>query len=109
MRVLLEFHRRLQVVDRDARFGRYELLILPDAVEVDGELRRKLDEYVAAGGALLVTGPIGPRERSSEWPTIGVRWRGASPFSPEYLSHKQLVVRLIDELLSAPLVRAEAP
>src|SRR5205085_993985 len=74
-----------QFVDRDADFGPYRLLILPDAVEVDAALRVKLDAFVAAGGSLLATGRSGLSAERPEWPTVGVRWLGPAPHQPEYL------------------------
>jgi hypothetical protein len=85
MRMLLELHQQFQLLDRQADFGRYRLLILPDAVVVDADLRARLDAFVAAGGALLATGRSGLSAEAAEWPTLGVRWEGPSPFQPEYL------------------------
>lgn len=85
MRLLLELHHQYQFVDRNAEFGRYRLLIVPDVVEVDSALREKLDAFVTAGGSLLVTGASGFSAASPEWPTLGVSWEKSSEFCPEYV------------------------
>ena len=77
MRMLLELHQQFQLVDRNADFGRYKLLIVPDSVEVGSALRAKLDAYLAAGGSLLVTGRVGIR---ADAPSLGQhRGRVARP------------------------------
>jgi hypothetical protein len=85
MRMLLELHQQFQLVDREADFARYRLLVLPDAVEVDAALRAKLDGFVAGGGSLLATGRSGLSAEEPSWNALGVRWLGAAPHQPEYL------------------------
>lgn len=85
MRALLELHQQYQFIDRNAEFARYRLIIVPDHVETDAELRAKLDRFVAAGGNLLVTGQSGLGHASPEWPALGVRWEKTSDYTPEYL------------------------
>lgn len=92
MRLLLELHHQYQFVDRDADFGRYRLLIVPDSVEVGAELRAKLDAYLAAGGSLLVTGRSGIGPGSLRWDSLGIEWLGASHFEEEYLHLDRLDV-----------------
>jgi hypothetical protein len=58
-RVLLEAGYLFDVVDRTAEFERYRLLILPDVVFVDDELRDRIDNYAANGGRVLLTGSSG--------------------------------------------------
>lgn len=85
MRMLLELHHQFQFVDRNAELSRYRLVIVPDAVSVDDTLRAKLDAFVSQGGALLVTGCSGLGDANPTWDTLGVRWEGRSPYTPEYL------------------------
>jgi hypothetical protein len=85
MRLLLELHHQYQFVDRNADFSRYRLLIVPDDVRVDAGLRAKIDAFVVAGGALLVTGRSGLSAEAPTWETLGVGWEGPSPYAPEFL------------------------
>lgn len=89
MRLLLELHQQYQLVDRTADFGQYRLLIVPDAVEVDVALRAKIDAFVAAGGALLVTGASGLSAELPTWETLGVAWDGPSKLAPEFIHLKE--------------------
>src|SRR5690606_32597222 len=56
VRMLLEGKLLFDVIDRDADFSRYKVLILPDAVTVDGALMQKLKPFLQAGGKVLATG-----------------------------------------------------
>jgi hypothetical protein len=43
------------IIDRSARFGDYRLLILPDAIKLDGETARRLADYVGNGGKAILS------------------------------------------------------
>ena len=47
VRVLLEGKFAFDVVDLDSDYSQYRLLILPDAIAVDGSLKAKVEKYVA--------------------------------------------------------------
>lgn len=53
--MLLELHRLFDVIDPEADFARYRLLILPDEIPPEPSLVRKLTAYVAGGGAVLAS------------------------------------------------------
>lgn len=59
VRLLLESHHLFDVVDREADFSRYKLVILPDAVRLDAELAAKMRAYLAGGGRVLLSGDSG--------------------------------------------------
>ena len=77
VRVLLEGQFLYDVVDKDSDFSGYKLLILPDAVPVDGPLKAKIDAYAAAGGRVLLTGKSGIGKDGNLFET-GAVWRGTS-------------------------------
>lgn len=56
VQMLLELKRPFDVIDPSARFADYPLLILPDSIPVDGDLERRLTEYVGAGGKIIFSG-----------------------------------------------------
>jgi hypothetical protein len=56
VQMLLELKRPFDVIDPSARFADYPLLILPDAIPVDGDLERRLAEYVRGGGKIIFSG-----------------------------------------------------
>ena len=52
------------IIDGEAEFGNYKLIILPDSVLPDETLAEKLRAYLAAGGKLLASGRVvHPRRR----------------------------------------------
>ena len=111
LRMLLELRQQHQFVDRNADFGRYRLLIAPDAVEMGAALRAKLDAFVAGGGALLVTGHSGLAAESPTWETLGITWDGPSPYSPEFLhleAELAAVVPPLDYVVYEPGERVSA-
>jgi hypothetical protein len=61
------------------------LVIVPDQVEVDTELRVKLEEHLEQGGSLLVTGTSGLGADSPRWDALGIEWLGRRPVAPGYL------------------------
>lgn len=59
VRMLLELHLMFDVIDSYANFEQYDLLVLPDDIELEEELGEKLKQYVASGGALILSGSSG--------------------------------------------------
>ncbi|MFY0624437.1 MAG: alpha-L-fucosidase [Pelagimonas sp.] len=58
-RMLLELQMPFDVIDSEADFGDYRLLVLPDELRVDEVLAEKLRGYQAAGGAVIASGESG--------------------------------------------------
>lgn len=85
VRILLEGNMLFDVVDLDADFHAYQVLILPDYVKVTGKLASKLQHFVAAGGKILATGMSGLNEEASAFVLdLGVKWLGSNPYKPHY-------------------------
>ncbi|MDP9813793.1 hypothetical protein J2W42_006669 [Rhizobium tibeticum] len=78
VRLLLECKFAFDVVDLDSDFAGYRLLILPDVVRVDGELKAKINDYVAAGGRVLLTGRSGIDPEMGFQFDCGAVWHGTS-------------------------------
>jgi len=85
-RVLLEGHYLFDVIDREMDFSRYKMVILPDEVDVDPALEKKLTAYLKRGGRLFLTGRSGlkPGGRGFLF-NIPAETLGPSPFSPDYV------------------------
>ncbi len=86
-KMLQELHHQFDVIDSQAGFARYRLIVLPDEIPVDEELAVKLSRYLADGGALLASyrsglAPDGERFALEE---MGVRYLGPAPFSPDFI------------------------
>jgi len=103
-RILLEGHLLFDVIDRQADFGNYKMLILPDVIAVDAELEAKVNAFLSAGGKLLLTGSSGlKKDRSNFAFDIGAEYAGESPFQPDYLDFGAQSI-LAPEFVASPLV-----
>jgi len=86
VRMLLEGHVWFDVIDGDADFGRYKLIVLPDAIRPEAKLAAKLLAYAKAGGRILATGESGLKaDADQQIFDFGADDAGKSPFDPEYL------------------------
>ncbi|WEV72864.1 beta-galactosidase trimerization domain-containing protein [Bifidobacterium sp. ESL0790] len=54
-RMLTELGCQFDIIDPDADFGKYRLIVLPDEIVGTDQLRSKLEEYVHAGGKVIGT------------------------------------------------------
>ena len=84
-RVLLESHLQFSILDAAMDFEPYRLLILPDDIPVGGELKQKLDRYLADGGKLLLTGRSGLNDDATASVfDLGAELGGMSPYEPDF-------------------------
>jgi hypothetical protein len=85
-RVLLESQLLFNVLEPTWDFSPYRLLILPDDIRVDDDLRRRIEAYLQQGGRLLLTGTSGLNaERDGCVFDLGATLHGPSPFEPDYV------------------------
>jgi hypothetical protein len=85
-KVLGEGHCWFDVVDTEADFSRYRLLILPDAIRLDAALLSRLKAFTAKGGRILATGASGlARDQDDQLLDFGARDGGVAAFSPDYI------------------------
>ena len=84
-RALLECQRQFQLVDEEAEFDDYEVLILPDRMPVGEELAAKLRTYVANGGGLLISGSSGLTDGGFVLgDLVGAEYAGRPAYSSHY-------------------------
>ncbi|MFR1435232.1 MAG: beta-galactosidase trimerization domain-containing protein [Acutalibacteraceae bacterium] len=84
-RILLEGHYLYDVIDCEADFSRYKLLILPDDITLEDEgLRQKIAAFAEKGGRLLLSGRSGTADGVFAL-DFGVRFGGKAAFVPSYL------------------------
>ncbi len=107
-RVLFEEHFLFDLIDRQVDLTPYKLLILPDIIRIDEELKRKLGQYLASGGKLLLTGKSGLADDESGFALdVGAEYVGESPFQPDYIdfsSDKSTTPQLAPSFVRSPLV-----
>ena len=90
-RVLLEEHFLFDLIDRQVDFSGYKMLVLPDVIQIDDELKTRIDAYLAKGGKLLLTGKSGLLKdilsllKGGFAFDIGAEYAGESPFQPDYI------------------------
>ena len=105
-RILLEGHFLFDVLDTEMDFGKYKLMILPDEVRLNQKLKTKLDEYLANGGKLLLTGESGLWVDKDEFAfDIGAAHEGPSEYQPDYILP---IEELRAEFVKTPLVATSA-
>jgi hypothetical protein len=90
VRMLTEAALQFDMIDSKSDFSRYRLLVMPDHVPADATLARKIDGFVSGGGSLVASfasglAPEGDRFALS---SLGLRYRGDAPFSPDFLAVK---------------------
>ena len=84
-RVMLEGPYLYDILDPEADFTKYRLLVLPDTMEIpEGELRDRLNAYLAQGGKLLLTGRSGTYNGQFVF-DFGADFLGAGEYRPAYL------------------------
>jgi hypothetical protein len=85
-RMLTQLKVQFDVVDAATDLRRYEVLILPDAVSMGAALAAKLQDFVARGGRLLLSGRSGlGADLQPALPEMGVQVEGDSPYQTTYL------------------------
>lgn len=85
-RILLEGHYLYDVVDGEADFSRYRLLILPDEIRLDEALGDKLRGYLEKGGCLLASGESGLFRGEDRFALeLGVDFAGQEESCPSYM------------------------
>lgn len=86
-RMLLEGHHWFDVLDPQADFAPYRLIILPDAIRPDAALAGKLRAFVAGGGKIIATGVSGlASDRDEQVLDFGARDAGPAPHDPDYIA-----------------------
>lgn len=79
VRVLLEGQFAFDVVDLESDLAPYDLVILPDVIDVDSKLKAKIEKFVKKGGRVLLTGKSGIGVDGSFAFDLGAQWKGTSP------------------------------
>ncbi|MGC8758773.1 MAG: beta-galactosidase trimerization domain-containing protein [Bryobacteraceae bacterium] len=86
-RMLGELKVQFDVLDSKSDFSPYRVLVLPDRIEVDDELARKIDGYVSRGGSLLASCASGldPKGERFLLDCLGLDYLGEADYSPDFL------------------------
>ncbi len=87
VRMLTQLKHQFDLVDREEDFSRYELVILPDDVNVDSSLAKKISAYLKGGGKALATGTSGLSADGKEvkLKELPMKAQGMSPYTITYI------------------------
>ncbi len=90
IRILQEGKHQFDVVDSKSDISSYKVLIMPDLITVDADLKKKISTYLAKGGAIIASYKSGLNTAKNkfelnEW---GVSLVGDAPFSPDFINLK---------------------
>ncbi len=85
VRLLLEGKYLFDVIDLEADFSKYKVIILPDTARVDSHIKDLIDKFIDNGGRILATGTSGLyRDEDSFAFDFGAEYVGVNEFNPDY-------------------------
>ncbi len=85
-RILLEKKHLFDIIDLEQPLDGYKLLILPDIIKINADLKQRIDAFLAKGGKLLLTGESGVYEDKDEFAfDTGAEYLGKSKFDVTYM------------------------
>lgn len=85
VRMLLEGNILFDVIDIQHDFTAYKVLMLPDYVAVNDELKSKLDLFMKQGGKILASGWSGLNLEGTSFAfDFGASYLGVNPYRPDY-------------------------
>lgn len=89
---LRQLRQQFDVLPPDSEFDKYELLIIPETTPIDESLKNRLQAYVKAGGALMVSGAAALNKMNQPlMDEMGVTVHGQSPYSHTFLHAKEKI------------------
>ena len=103
--MLNEIHALYDMLDPVMDFAKYRVIILPDCVPVDAELKAKLDAFVAAGGSLILSHESGLDAAESAFQIdCGCEFGGSSDWDIDYTL---VTERIAANMVSSPFYNSE--
>jgi len=83
-RMLLEEKFLYNIIDGQCDLGDYKVVIFPDIVEFDEKLAAKVEDYLAKGGKILLSGRSGLKD-GRFFKDFGVEYLGENPLDATYM------------------------
>lgn len=83
-RMLLEEKFLYNIIDGQCDLGDYKVVIFPDIVEFDEELAARVEDYLAKGGKILLSGRSGLKD-GRFFKDFGVEYLGENPLDATYM------------------------
>lgn len=86
IRMLEEAGHQFDVIDSQADLSAYNVIIMPDQIEVSPQLAAKLEAYLGQGGTILASYRSGlDSDDKFALDQFGVRLVGQAPYSPDFI------------------------
>lgn len=84
-RLFLEGKYLYTFIDKEVDFNSFPVLVLPDSIRLDEELRKRVQDYLNNGGKLLLSGESGLLADKDEFGVkTGAVYKGKNQFKPNY-------------------------
>ncbi|TFE30608.1 beta-galactosidase trimerization domain-containing protein [Cohnella luojiensis] len=104
--MLEEGHYLFDIIDDTMDFSAYRIVVLPDSIRVSEALQRKLKDYLAGGGKLILSAESGLRLDRAEFALdIGADFMGKSEWDIDYTL---VTDRLGNSLVRSPFLNYES-
>ncbi len=85
-RILLESHYLFDMLDLEADFNKYKLLILPDNCTLDSKIAKKVNDYIKNGGKVLASYVSGLNCELTDFAVdFGCRYEAMDEYRPSYI------------------------
>ena len=98
-RMLAEAHYQFDILDEKMDFDKYKVLILPDVITLEETLQKKLENFMAKGGKVILSYKSGmdPAESRFTLKEMGVAYVQEAAYTPDYcLAGEQIQDGLLD-------------
>lgn len=84
-RMLLEGKYLYDIIDLEADFSKYKVLVLPDDIVIDEFIYDKISKFLSGGGKLLATGYSGLDTDKTKFVfDFGAKYKGENEYQPDY-------------------------
>lgn len=105
-RMLLERQVMFDVLDTEADFEKYKLIIVPDDGRLNPEMAKKLKAYIKKGGKLLLSGESGLMKDKDAYAFDLGTHKGHSEFDVDYYQARKSLLKLDTDkrLVASPFV-----
>lgn len=86
-RMLQELGQQFSIIDSLSDFSKYKLIIMPDNIVVNSELKGKIDNYIKNGGKIIASYKSGLDKENNkfELDSLGVRFISEAEYSPDFI------------------------
>ena len=88
IRMMTELKMQFEIVTEKAPWDKYDLLVLPDEVQLTEVMRERIKKHLAKGGKIVSTGTSGLDAEKGFPDNWGVTYKGELDFAPAYFKVK---------------------